>query len=285
LLDSVLGVGQGAIFYRGASTWTALVAGISGQFLRTAGPGANPTWGSPVGATPIADKALLDNLSGATATATGRTLSDILDAIITSVRGGLLFRGAAGWTNLAPGSAGQVLTTGGAGVDPTWSPASGSGATNLDQLTDVTTPTPSADDILAYGPTAWQNKRQKYQITAHAPGVPTASRPLLLHKFSKATTIPANFGSYLGHLSEAGCALTATATTIITIAKAPVNTPNTFTDVGQITFAPGAGSGTFASTGGLTVNFAQGDVLRLSAPSTPDTTFGEFYATIIGQET
>lgn len=35
---------QGAIVYRGASTWAALGAGTNGQFLKTQGSSANPTW-------------------------------------------------------------------------------------------------------------------------------------------------------------------------------------------------------------------------------------------------
>ena len=37
---------QGAIVYRGASTWAALGFGTNGQVLKTQGTGANPTWSS-----------------------------------------------------------------------------------------------------------------------------------------------------------------------------------------------------------------------------------------------
>lgn len=47
------------------------------------------------------------------------TVQEILDQI-TSVRGSVLFRGATDWQALAPGTAGQVLSTNGAGADPTW---------------------------------------------------------------------------------------------------------------------------------------------------------------------
>lgn len=55
------------------------------------------------------------------------TISAVLDGI-GSTRGQLLYRGATGWAVLAPGSAGQVLSTGGPGADPTWI-AAGGGAT------------------------------------------------------------------------------------------------------------------------------------------------------------
>lgn len=46
VLDLVGSAAQGDILYRGASTWTRLGAGTSGQFLKTNGTGANPAWAS-----------------------------------------------------------------------------------------------------------------------------------------------------------------------------------------------------------------------------------------------
>jgi len=40
---------QGDILYRDSSTWARLPAGTSGQFLKTQGTGANPTWGTVSG--------------------------------------------------------------------------------------------------------------------------------------------------------------------------------------------------------------------------------------------
>lgn len=52
------------------------------------------------------------------------TLSSVLDGI-SSTRGSVLYRGAAGWVALAPGTAGFVLKTGGPGADPSWIAQSG----------------------------------------------------------------------------------------------------------------------------------------------------------------
>jgi hypothetical protein len=113
----------------------------------------------------------------------------------------------------------------------------------------------------------------------------TASQRLLYHRFSKAATFPANFGATTqGHTSEAGGSANATASTVINIDKAVAATPNTFTTVGTITIAAGSITPTFATTGGTTVSFAQGDVLRIVGPSTADTTFADFYATLAGSE-
>jgi len=54
------------------------------------------------------------------------TLTALLDALLGSAQGTVAFRGAAGWEGLAPGAAGDVLTSGGAGADVSWA-AGGSG--------------------------------------------------------------------------------------------------------------------------------------------------------------
>lgn len=50
-LDAAFSSTQGSILYRGASSWTALPPGTSGQFLQTSGASANPAWAS-VGSAP-----------------------------------------------------------------------------------------------------------------------------------------------------------------------------------------------------------------------------------------
>jgi hypothetical protein len=46
LLDLVGSAAQGDILYRNGSAWVRLAAGTAGQFLQTAGTGANPAWAS-----------------------------------------------------------------------------------------------------------------------------------------------------------------------------------------------------------------------------------------------
>lgn len=58
------------------------------------------------------------------------TASQVLD-FISSTRGTILYRGASGWAALTPGTAAQVLQTGGAGADPSW--ASGTFLSNGDK--------------------------------------------------------------------------------------------------------------------------------------------------------
>lgn len=49
LLDAILGTTQGAIAYRGASGWLSLAVGTAGQFLKTNGAGADPSWANVTG--------------------------------------------------------------------------------------------------------------------------------------------------------------------------------------------------------------------------------------------
>lgn len=57
------------------------------------------------------------------------TMADAL-AFISTTRGAILYYGASGWTALAPGTSGEVLTSQGSGADPSWQTA-GSGSQRL----------------------------------------------------------------------------------------------------------------------------------------------------------
>ena len=65
------------------------------------------------------------------------TASQVVD-LIGSTRGSLIYRGASAWSLLGQGSAGQVLTSGGAGVDPTWTTVAGGGDSVVVLGADVT---------------------------------------------------------------------------------------------------------------------------------------------------
>ena len=53
------------------------------------------------------------------------TVTEVLDLLGTAERGDVLYRGASAWAFLPHGTAGQVLTTGGHGADPSWDDAAG----------------------------------------------------------------------------------------------------------------------------------------------------------------
>jgi hypothetical protein len=69
---------------------------------------------------PISNNQMLANISGGTASPLGATLSAFLDAVLASAQGTVLYRSGSAWSALAPGTAGQVLQTGGAAADPSW---------------------------------------------------------------------------------------------------------------------------------------------------------------------
>jgi hypothetical protein len=152
-------------------------------------------------------------------------------------------------------------------------------------VVEVVTVSGPAGPVGPAGPAGADASQGRYIIGCFVPGVMSASQYLLLHRFTKAITIPANFGVYLGHTSEARGTANATASTVIVAQKAISATPGTFTGVGTITIAAGAMVATFATSGGAVINFAQGDSLALVAPAVPDASFANFACTMVGYET
>jgi hypothetical protein len=67
----------------------------------------------------VANGSIMANLSGAAAAPTGTTVTAILDTV-GAVEGSILYRSAAAWLALPPGTAGQMLKSGGAGAVPSW---------------------------------------------------------------------------------------------------------------------------------------------------------------------
>lgn len=66
ILEFIGSAAQGDILYRDAANWARLPAGISGQFLRTNGAGANPSW-----------QDIVSQLASQTITTTGNTFTGI----------------------------------------------------------------------------------------------------------------------------------------------------------------------------------------------------------------
>lgn len=278
LLDATIGSTQGSMLYRSAAAWVALSPGSAGQFLATGGAAADLSWeDAPITGSAVANLTIFSNVSGGSpAVPTANTLTDILDAIISSARGTLLYRTNSGWVGLAPGTAGQVLQTGGAAADPSWT-TNGGGFLAISS--------PAARDILVYNSSSgkFENARPKYEIGCYVPGVMTASQNLLFHRFSKAVTLPANLGAHLNHNTIAGGSAAATGSTAITLAKALAGTPTSFSTVATLTIAPAALSASLSTQ--AAISFAQGDVLRVRGPATADVTFADFHMSLVGFET
>lgn len=87
-----------------------------GKALAGSGP-AGSTFGQ------IADKQVVANISGVSNTPVGVGVSALIDAVFGSAQGDVLYRDAAVWKVLAPGTIGFVLTTGGPAANPSWAAA------------------------------------------------------------------------------------------------------------------------------------------------------------------
>lgn len=94
----------------------------------------------------VANNTIISNVSGGVAAAGANTLTQVLDATAGNAQGSILYRSASAWTVLAPGTAGQVLTTGGTGANPSW--AAGSAWTTIKKTSDqsITSSTTFTDD-------------------------------------------------------------------------------------------------------------------------------------------
>ena len=150
-LDAMAGSARGSLLHRNAVGWQTLPPGTSGQYLKTGGGGSDVSWDNPAGSgsvtsvtagsglsggtitasgtialASIADARVLANVSGGTAPPTETTVPLLLDKGLGTTRGSVLVRDGSAWTALAPGAAGQVLTSGGSGANVAWSPAGGS---------------------------------------------------------------------------------------------------------------------------------------------------------------
>jgi hypothetical protein len=67
-----------------------------------------------------ADGTIKSNISGVTASPSDNTITTVLDKL-GSTQGQILYRNSTAWVPLAPGTAGQFLTTQGAAANPNWS--------------------------------------------------------------------------------------------------------------------------------------------------------------------
>ena len=112
----------------------------SGALLTTTGNGSALTnlSGAQLGAgslalgkvAAIADKTILANITGASASPAASSLTALLDNILGSAQGSIIFRGASSWSVLTAGINGQFLQTQGGSANPQWAAPSGSGTVN-----------------------------------------------------------------------------------------------------------------------------------------------------------
>jgi hypothetical protein len=130
----------GDTLYGGTNGIATALAGnttATKKFLTQTGNGsasAAPTWATIVsGDIPaaaiglsqmanLAANSIIGNNTGSPATPTALSVTNVLD-LVGSTRGSILYRGASGWAALTPGTSTYVLTSNGAGADPSWAAA------------------------------------------------------------------------------------------------------------------------------------------------------------------
>ena len=118
LLDFVGSAAQGDILYRGASTWTRLGAGTSGQFLQTQGAGANPQWSSPAGSGDVSSNTAtsVDSEIALFNSTTGKSIKRAAVTGMLKATSGVLAAATAGSDYYAPGGTDVAVADGGTGL-------------------------------------------------------------------------------------------------------------------------------------------------------------------------
>ena len=104
-ITSLAGLAQGDVLYYNGTAWVRLGAGTSGQYLKTNGASANPSWAN-----------------GSASTLT--------------TQGDILYRDASGLQRLGAGTSGQFLQTNGSGANPAWATLSDSFGSRLLHVRD-----------------------------------------------------------------------------------------------------------------------------------------------------
>lgn len=75
----------------------------------------------------IGNNTILANISGGSSTPLASSLSAVIDSSIASTQGDILYRNSSAWVALAPGTSGQVLSSGGTAANPSWATVTGTG--------------------------------------------------------------------------------------------------------------------------------------------------------------
>ncbi len=97
----------------GTVTSIATNNGITGGTITSTGT---------IGLASVADGSILANISGGSTFPSANTLTGIIDHVIGSTQGSILYRNATTWVALTPGTSGQFLQTLGSAANPQWAP-------------------------------------------------------------------------------------------------------------------------------------------------------------------
>lgn len=111
----------------GSGTVTSFSAGNLSPLFSSSVATATTTPALTFTLSSAAANTVLSNATGSSAAPAFNTFSAAFDSAFASAQGTVLYRGASGWTALAPGTSGLFLQTQGTGANPQWATPSGSG--------------------------------------------------------------------------------------------------------------------------------------------------------------
>lgn len=110
-----------------------------------------------------------------------------------------------------------------------------------------------------------------YAPAVFYPGTMRTSGVIMMrHTFVEASNLPANCAG-----SQGGGEANATVTTVYKLQRSLAATPNTFIDIGSISYASGTNVPTFNTASGVDYTFAIGDTMRVVGPDVPDATLSD----------
>lgn len=110
---------QGDVLYHNGTSWTKLAAGTSGQYLKTNGAAADPSWATVAAGDVTGDDTAttVQNIVAYNSTG-GKNITEL-----TGTQGDVLYHNGTNWAKLAAGTSGHFLKTNGAAANPAWAAA------------------------------------------------------------------------------------------------------------------------------------------------------------------
>lgn len=162
-----------------ASQWinTISTSGVPGS----AQPGFSDLSGqATLGQLPnIGSNTILSNITGGTTAPAANQLTSILDTILGTAQGSVIYRSGTVWTALGPGTSGQVLTTNGASANPSWTAVTGTGTvTSIATNNGVTGGTITTSGTIGLAPISTGNVLANVSGISAAPSATTPTQVL-----------------------------------------------------------------------------------------------------------
>ena len=146
---------------------------------------------------PITANYLIANATGSTASPTGVGLSAFLDSALDNTQGDILYRNATEWTYLGPGTAGQVLQTGGPAANPSWVSGASGSVTSVALADGSTTPifNITGSPVTSSGTLTETLKTQNANKVFAGPSSGSAAQPTF--RSLVAADLPTGLGSWI----------------------------------------------------------------------------------------